>query len=368
LFGVFTALNFFHWFLFWELSLVPAFFAVRFGGRPEQTRAALQFFLYTMVGSVAMLLSFLTLYRTTGTFDFVELVGRGSSAGNWIFAGVLLGLVVKAPMVPFHTWLPATYAEAPTGASMVLTGALSKMGLYGLLRILLPIFPAQVHAWLTPLLWLAIATIVLPAAAALAQNDLKRVVAYSSINHLGYCLLGVFAAAAGGAAGQISALNGVVVQMFNHGITAASLFYFVGLIEERGGVRGLNDFGGLRKAAPVFAGLMGVAVFASVGLPGLNGFVGEFLIFKGVFALAGWAAAAALPGLLLTSVFLLTLWRKVWHGPLSSRWDGWPDLDSSERWAAAAAVAGMFALGLFPQILLGITNPAVMQLVNHLNF
>jgi NADH-quinone oxidoreductase subunit M len=287
-----------------------------------------------------------------------------------VFAGIFLGLAVKVPLVPFHTWLPAAYTEAPTGTAMLLTGAMSKMGVYGFLRILLPIFPAQMQALETPLLWLAAATIVFPAAAALAQKDLKRMVAYSSINHLGYCMLGIFAAAqlagpgAEGVNNKAAALNGVILQMFNHGLTASALFYFVGLIEQRGGgLRGLNDFGGLRRAAPVFCGLMGVALMASLGLPGLNGFPGEFLIFKGVLPLAGWAAAISTLGLLLTAVFLLTILQRVFSGPLPERWSRWPDLTAGERWALAPVIALIFALGVFPQWLAGVSNPAVLQLM-----
>ena len=205
---------------------------------------------------------------------------------------------------------------------MLLTGAMSKMGVYGFLRILWPIFPEQMRYFRLPLLALAAATIVLPAAAAFAQKDLKRMVAYSSINHLGYCLLGIFAAMrlTDGSAffpnDQAAALNGVIVQMFNHGLTASALFYFVGLIEQRGGGRGLNDFGGLRQAAPVFCGLMGIALFASLGLPGLNGFPGEFLIFKGALHLAALTAAISTLGLLLTAIFLLTILQRVFSGPL----------------------------------------------------
>jgi NADH-quinone oxidoreductase subunit M len=225
---------------------------------------------------------------------------------------------------------------------------------------------------LTPLLWLAIATIVLSAWAALAQRDLKRIVAYSSINHLGYCLLGIFVAA------QITgseprwtmekaaALNGVILQMFNHGITAAALFYFVGLIEQRAGRRGLDDFGGLRKVAPVFCGLMGITLFASLGLPGLNGFVGEFLIFKGAFPIASWAAVLSVAGLLVTAVFLLTILQRVWSGPLASRWNGFTDLTVKERLIVLPAIALMFVLGVFPQLVLKFVNPTVLQMVEGL--
>jgi NADH-quinone oxidoreductase subunit M len=383
LFGVFTAQNFIHWFLFWELSLIPAFFLIKIWGGPQRTSAACQFFIYTMVGSVAMLAAFLALYASnepaTRTFNFAQLAeaahGRNWLAGHStlataIFFGVFLGLAVKVPLVPFHTWLPAAYTEAPTGTAMILTGAMSKMGVYGFLRILWPIFPVQMREWRTPMLVLAAATIVLPAAAAFAQKDLKRIVAYASINHLGYCLLGIFAAArlTDGTAvfpnDQAAALNGVIVQMFNHGLTAAALFYFVGLIEQRGGsLRGLDDFGGLRRAAPVFCGLMGIALFASLGLPGLNGFPGEFLIFKGALHLASKTALLSIPGLLLTAVFLLTILQRVFSGPLPARWSGWPDLTTRERLIVLPVMALILALGLFPQLLTGVANPAVMQLL-----
>ena len=228
---------------------------------------------------------------------------------------------MKVPLIPFHTWLPPAYTEAPTGTTMLLTGVMSKMGVYGFLRILLPIFYVQMRSVMTPLLWLAVATIILSAYAALAQKDLKRMLAYSSINHLGYCMLGIFAAAgftgdnAAFATDKIAALNGVMLQMFNHGLTAASLFWFVALLERRsGGLRGLDDFGGLRKVAPVFCGLMGIALFSSLGLPGLNGFIGEFLIFQGAFPLATWATALSVIGLLITAIFILTILQRVFWG------------------------------------------------------
>lgn len=390
LFGTFTALNFFHWFIFWELSLVPAFFLIKLWGGPRRGPAATQFFIYTMVGSVAMLLAFLAIFLATKELKFDELAELGSSGRlaailaaklNWsgvagdtvvmlVFLGVLLGFAVKVPLFPFHTWLPATYAEAPTGTTMLLTGVMSKMGMYGFLRILLPIFPAQMQAALTPLLWLAVATIVFSAFAAFAQKDLKRLLAYSSINHLGYCLLGVFAAASvtgnevKWAAEKAAALNGVFLQMFNHGLTAATLFCFVGFLEQRaGGARGLNDFGGVRKVAPVLCGLMGISLFASLGLPGLNGFVGEFLIFKGVFSLATWAAALSSLGLLVTAIFLLTLLQRVFNGPLNPKWSAMPDLSAMERTIVVPATVLMFALGIYPQIVIEMINATVTHLV-----
>lgn len=395
LFGTFTALNFFHWFLFWELSLIPAFFLIRLWGGHKRAVASTQFFLYTMVGSVALLLSFLALFLCTGKFDFMDLAEMARNGQllpaiatilNWheftaekialvLCFGAFLGFAVKVPLVPFHTWLPAAYAEAPTGTTMLLTGTMSKMGVYGFLRILLPIFLVQLRVVRTPLLWLAVATIVLSAYAAVAQKDLKRILAYSSINHLGYCMLGIFAVLKftgddpGMALQKAATLNGVFLQMFNHGLTAATLFWFVALMEKRsGGLRGLDDFGGLRKVVPVFCGLMGIALFSSLGLPGLNGFVGEFLIFKGTFPLANWPASVSVLGLLMTALFILTILQRVFFGPLAERWTAMPDLSKGERLALAPAIALMFVLGFYPQLVVGVFNSASMQLVQRLSF
>ncbi len=397
LFGAFTALNFFHWFLYWELSLVPAYFLVKLWGGPGRRAAATQFFVYTFAGSVAMLLAMQAVFLATGTFDLPDLarlarsgeLARGlgtklhwtglapDALGMLLFAGVFLGLAVKVPLMPFHTWLPGTYAEAPTNVTMLLTGALSKMGIYGFLRILAPIFPSQLRDSLDLLTALAVLTVVASAFAAFAQKDLKRLLAYSSINHLGLCLLGLFAAlqpkAAADAHGwsieRVAALDGVLLQVFNHGLTAAALFGFVALIERRsGGLRGIGDFGGLRGVAPVFAGLMGISIFASLGLPGLNGFVGEFLVFKGAFPLAPVAASVSALGLLLTAIFLLTLVQRVFAGTLNGAWKDFPDLGRAELAVFAPAVALMFVLGVAPQLALNLVNPTVVALVNRLGF
>jgi NADH-quinone oxidoreductase subunit M len=395
LFGTFTALNFFHWFVFWELSLIPAFFLIKLWGGPRATKAATQFLVYTMVGSVAMLLSFLAIFLTTHTFEFTDLATLAQTGQlmpavvanlAWhhitpqhvaliIFAGVFLGFAVKVPLFPFHTWLPAAYSEAPTGTTVILTGAMSKMGVYGFLRILLPIFFPQMQQVLTPLLWLAVATIVFSAYAAYAQTDLKRIFAYSSINHLGYCLLAIFAVAKfidadpSLTAEKYAAMDGVFLQLFNHALTAGTLFWFIALLEKRsGGPRDLADFGGLRKVAPVFTGLMGIALFSSLGLPGLNGFPGEFLIFKGTFPLVSWATSISVLGLLMTALFILTLIQRVFSGPLNPKWAAFPDLTTGERLTLAPAIALMFAIGLFPQLVLGVVNHTVMQIVQHLSF
>ncbi len=246
---------------------------------------------------------------------------------------------------------------------MFLTGVMSKMGVYGFLRILWPVFPQPLQAAATPLLWLALAGVVLGAFAAMRQTDLKRLVAYSSINHLSYCLLALFAVAASGAsnpAASTAALSGTILQMFNHGLSAAALFFCVGVLEDRaGGKRGLHDFGGVRLAAPLFAGFCGVALFSSLGLPGLNGFVGEFLIFRGVFGLAPWIAAIATLGLLATALFLLTFWQRVFHGPSAHAGVNFRDLDFTEKATLLPLLVLMFLLGVWPQLLAGLINPLV---------
>ncbi|MGA2206859.1 MAG: NADH-quinone oxidoreductase subunit M [Terracidiphilus sp.] len=387
LFGSFTALNFFHWFLFWELSLIPAFFLIKLWGGPRRGSAATQFFIYTMAGSVALLLSFLAIFLATGSMDFVQLAAMAASGTlsrtvtahlgavmPWLAIGVLAGFAVKVPLVPFHTWLPAAYAEAPSPVTMLLTGGMSKMGVYGLLRIALPIFGAQIAAMRTPLLVLAVLTVVMGAWAAAAQKDLKRVFAYSSVNHLGYCLLGIFALAIptsglAASASQAAALNGVILQMFNHGITAAAIFWLIAMIQFRtGGLRGIDDFGGLRKPAPVLAGLMGIVLFSSLGLPGLNSFVSEFLIFRGAFPLAWVAATVSVLGLLVTAIVILTVIQKVFSGPVPEHWANFPDLHHSEKVALAPVIGLMFLVGLAPRLILDTINPTVINLLAHWRF
>src|SRR5438105_1771931 len=326
LYGTFTAQNFLLWFLFYEMSLIPAFLLIKIWGGKNRDRAATKFFLYTFLGSVAMLLSFLGIYFVNGTFDFAALADLGkygliSGKIAWLaFGGIFIGLAVKVPLFPFHTWLPDAYQTAPTGVSMVLTGVLSKMGVYGFLRLLLPLFPNEIKIVGPWLLALVICSIVFAPLAAWAQRDLKRMVADLSINHLGYCMLALFAVTASPiVAARVdthAALSGVFMQIFNHGITAAALFYFVGLLEQRRGLRGIDDFGGLMQRTPLLCGWMSVAMFSSLGLPGLNGFIGEFLIFKGSFTLAASATAIAVIGLLVTAIAFARAMQALFSGSL----------------------------------------------------
>ncbi|HKF50257.1 MAG TPA: NADH-quinone oxidoreductase subunit M [Terracidiphilus sp.] len=388
LFGTFTALNFYHWFLYWELSLIPAFFLIKLWGGPKRGSAATYFFVYTLAGSVGLLLAFLAVFLSTGSMDFHHLsllastgeleqmvtAHLGPHVMIWLAIGALAGFAVKVPLMPFHTWLPAAYAEAPSPVTMLLTGAMSKMGVYGLLRIAMPLFSHEIAEMRTPLLVLAVITVVMGAWASAAQKDLKRLFAYSSVNHLGYCQLGIFALAipATGAAMQASqaaALNGVILQMFNHGITAAALFWFISMLQQRSdGLRGIDDFGGLRKPAPVFAGLMGFALFSSLGLPGLNGFVGEFLIFRGVFPLSWVAGTISVLGILITAVVILTVIQKVFAGPVPERWAAFHDLHASERISMAPVIGLMILIGLVPELITDSVNPTVVNLLAHWRF
>jgi NADH-quinone oxidoreductase subunit M len=306
-----------------------------------------------------------------GSFDFREFAAIGKSGaingtlGWFLFAGVFLGLAVKVPIFPFHTWLPDAYATAPTGVSMVLTGALSKMGVYGAIRILLPLFPAQIQAIQPFLLGLIVCSIVLSTLAALAQSDLKRMIAYISINHLGYCMLALVAVggtAAATSADVQAALGGVFAQIFNHGITAATLFYLAGLLEDRRGSRQLDDFGGLMQRTPVLCALMSVAMFSSLGLPGLNGFIGEILIFKGSFGLVPVATACASLGLLITAAVFLRAMQKLFSGPLAASCREMPDLTPVEKIRVIPVTIFMLALGIAPEPLFNIFNATVVEM------
>ena len=353
------------------MSLIPAFLLIKLWGGENRDRAATKFFVYTFLGSVAMLLSFLGIYFARGTFDLAALAALGKNGlltGNvaWLaFAGVFLGLAVKVPLFPFHTWLPDAYESAPVGASMVLTGVLSKMGVYGFVRLLLPLFPNEIKILGPWLLGLAVCSIVFASLAAWAQSDLKRMIAYLSVNHLGYCMLGLFAVTATGAGPLIdtqAALSGVFIQIFNHGITAAALFYYVGLLEQRRGLRGIDDFGGLMQRTPLLCGWMSVAMFSSLGLPGLNGFIGEFLIFKGSFAIAASFAAVAVIGLLVTAIAFMRAMQSLFSGPLVESCSAFPDLQRSEKLVIVPVTAIMFAIGIAPQFVFNIFNTTVVQM------
>lgn len=383
--GVFLALNFFHFFLFWELGLIPMFFLIKVWGSENRHYAAFKFFVYTLFGSVSMLLAFQLIYLATKSFDFVELAELSRSGllkaqfyflskrlglpfspetvMKFAFFAISLGFAIKVPIWPFHTWLPDAHTQAPTAGSMILAGLLLKMGVYGFLRLGLPLFPEVVVVVAPLLAYLALASILFGALAAMAQTDLKRMIAYSSINHMGYCMLGIFAVAtAGSLESKASALNGVVLQMFNHGISAAALFFLVGVLYDRTHTRDLSQFGGIRKMMPLFAGVMGISTFSSLGLPGLGGFISEFLIFRGVFPLMTGLTLLATGGLLITAIYLLSMIQRVFHGPPGHHRPS-TDMTQRELTIAAPLLFFMFFLGVYPSPFLNITRQAVSHLL-----
>ena len=324
-----------------------------------------------------MLLSFLGIYFAKGTFDFAALASLGKSGlltGNfaWVaFAGIFVGLAVKVPLFPFHTWLPDAYQTAPTGVSMVLTGVLSKMGVYGFVRLLLPLFPNEIKIIGPWLLALVVCSIVFAPLAAWAERDLKRMIAYRSINHLGDRMLGLFALAASPAvAARIdtqAALSGVFMQIFNHGITAATLFYFVGLLEQRRGLRDIDDFGGLMQRTPLLCGWMSVAMFSSLGLPGLNGFVGEFLIFKGSFAMAATLHGHCRDRPSRHSHRFYASDAISSSGPLAEGCSAFPDLLRREKVIVVPVTLLMFVIGIVPQFMFNIFSIPLIDLARLLS-
>jgi NADH-quinone oxidoreductase subunit M len=339
-----------------------------------------------MAGSIGMLVAFLAINRGAGTLNLPDLLGSNgqqpSALLQWraitlgshstvLFLLAFAAVAVKLPIWPLHSWQPLTYSEAPTPVTMVLTGAMSKMGVYGMLRWILPVFPNEIDQLHKPLLALAVITILYGALAAFGQRDIKRLFAYSSLSHLGYCMLGLIAAARSGAAGlgneRAAAINGVILQVISHGLLAAALFGFVSFLERRaGGLRAFENFGGLRKVNPKFAGLMGIAIFASLGLPGLSGFPAEFLILKGSFTLAPATTSAAVLGLLLTAIYLLSFFRKVFLGPLHEKRANSPELSLREQSAILPAIVLTIIFGLAPQLAAAFFNPAVTGLLKQL--
>ena len=370
--GVFLALDLFLFYVFWEVSLIPMYALIAIWGGPRRAYAAIKFFLYTLVASLAMLLAILVIYlhSTPRTFDLVALVAQHPLADDLplaalAFWGFFLGFAVKVPLVPFHTWLPDAYAEAPTAGSVLLAGAMSKLGAYGFIRILLPLLPAAFRAEAGVVAVLAVIGTVYGALVALAQTDLKRLIAYGSIGHLGYVMLGVAAAAAvaGGPGGPAAtSLDGATLQMLAHGVITGALFFLAGVLADgEAGTSALSEFGGLGARLPVFTGVAMLVMLASLGLPGLMGFVAEFLIFLGAFQVYPVLTVYALAGVVLTVVYFVWTIQRLFFGPPSARWSALPDLDGRERWVLAPLAAAMVVFGVFPRPLVDVINLATVN-------
>ena len=358
--GVFLALDLVLFYVFWEFSLIPMYFLIGKWGSERRVYAALKFFLFTLAGSALMLVAILVLYFQAGTTDILALAERGlpNPVAQLAFVAFALGFAVKVPLFPLHTWLPDAHVQAPTAGSIILAGVLLKMGTYGFVRIALPLFPEAARGYAALISILALMGILYGALVALAQEDFKALVAYSSIAHLGFVMLGIFALTEQG-------IGGAVLQMVNHGLSTGALFLLVGLLYERRHTRQLRAFGGLWKSVPLYCFFLLVVAMSSVGLPGLNGFVGEFTILLGTYARWPLFAFLGTAGIILAAWYLLTAFRKVAQGPLTDPRNAagvLPDLRRSEVALLVPLVVMFFLIGLFPNLFLDRITPSVAAL------
>ncbi|MDG1846491.1 MAG: NADH-quinone oxidoreductase subunit M [Acidimicrobiales bacterium] len=367
--GVFVALDLFMFFVFFEIVLVPMYFLIGKWGHGNAKYAATKFFLYTMLGSALMLVSIVALAaihsRDSGmdlTFNLIEIATNpaiSTTTGRILFLGFAVAFAVKVPLFPVHTWLPDAHTEAPTGGSVILAGVMLKLGTYGFIRFGLFLFPEASHFFAPAFIALGVIGIIYGAVVATMQSDLKRLVAYSSIAHLGFIILGTFAL-------NTQGLQGATVQMVNHGLSTGALFLLVGIIYERKHTREIAELGGIQKSAPVLAGVFTLVMLSSVGLPGLNGFVGEFLILLGAFTAHRWWALIAATGVILAALYLLWAYQRVFHGPGEEEENRTKDLTLWERLTLLPLIVGIIFLGIYPKPMLNRIEPAVDKLVAHI--
>jgi len=361
--GVFCALDFILFFVFWEAMLIPMTLLIAVWGGPRKIYAALKFFIYTMAGSVLLLVAIIALYLQVGSFDIRQMMGRPYSENFqcWVFLAFFLSFAIKVPMFPFHTWLPAAHVEAPTAGSVLLAGVLLKMGAYGFLRFCLPITPQATHLFTPWMIALSLIGILYGGLTALAQSDLKKLVAYSSVGHMGFCTLGIFALNKDG-------LDGAILVMINHGVTTSALFIAVGLLYERLHTRELSQAAGLGKFMPVFITFFGVFCLSSMAFPGTNSFIGEFLVLVGGLAWSPWLALALAPGVVLAAAYMLRLLQKVtWGSTNNPRHNGLQDLELREVAALAPLLVLVFWIGLKPAPIARIMEASVKNLLQQVN-
>ena len=369
--GVFLSLDLVLFFLFFEVVLIPMYFLIGSWGHENRKYAATKFFLFTMLGSALMLVGMLTLallakdYSDTGeiTFNLIELANSAGElptiTARWIFLSFALAFAVKVPIFPVHTWLPDAHTEAPTAGSVILAGVMLKLGTYGLVRFGLYLFP-EASRYFAPLLFtLGVIGILYGAVVATMQRDLKRLVAYSSVAHLGFIVLGIFSI-------NTEGIEGGLLQMVNHGLSTGALFLLVGFIYERRHTRQISEMIGLQKAAPVLAAVFTVVMLSSVGLPGLNGFVGEFLILAGAFVAHRWWAVVAAAGVILAALYLLWAYQRVFHGTPDDANRSMPDLNWQEKLVMVPLVGLIVFLGVYPKPVIERMEPAVNALIEHM--
>ena len=365
--GSFLSLDLFLFFVFFEIVLVPMYFLIGNWGYEKRVYAATKFFIYTMVGSAFMLVGIVATAflarRDIGylTFNLVEIAEKSNFAtgtGRWLFVAFMIAFAVKVPLFPLHTWLPDAHTQAPTGGSVILAGVLLKMGTYGMLRFGVYLFP-EATLWAKPVLFtLAVIGILYGAIAATMQKDLKRLVAYSSVAHLGFIVLGTFALTS-------QSLTGGVMQMVNHGVSTGALFLMVGMIYERRHTRQIAELGGIQSVAPIFAGFFMVVMLSSIGLPGLNGFVGEFLVLIGSFETARWWVVVATLGVILAALYLLWAYQRVFHGEPSEANKTFPEITRREGLLLGVFVAAIVFTGIYPKPMLNRIEPSVNKLIEH---
>ncbi|PYS34915.1 MAG: NADH-quinone oxidoreductase subunit M, partial [Acidobacteria bacterium] len=348
--GLFAASNLFLFFVFWELMLIPVFLLIGVWGGPGRVYAAVKFLIFTLSGSVLMLVGIIVIYRTCGTLDFKALaVARASlqpAQQAWLFAAFLAAFAVKVPMFPVHTWLPNAHTEAPTAGSVILAGILLKMGAYGFLRVSLPIFPHGVQLFLKPMLVISAVAIVWGAYVTLVQTDVKRLIAFSSVSHMGFVTLGIFTL-------NRTGVEGAILQMVNHGIISAALFLCIGMIYERTHTREIKDYGGVAKTAPIYSTLLALFCLAAAGTPGLNSFIGEFLIIGGAFKTQAWLGAMAVWGVALGTAYVIWLYYRMVMGEMNPALVGLKlELNAREVATLAPLVFLAVFLGVYPDYVL----------------
>jgi NADH-quinone oxidoreductase subunit M len=360
--GVFCALDFFLFFVFWEVMLLPMYFLIGIWGGPRREYAAIKFFLYTLLGSVLMLITMLGLYfyNEPNTFDMVTLMNNAATYSRtfqtWAWIALFIGFAIKIPAFPFHTWLPDAHVEAPTAISVILAGVLLKMGTYGILRINYPMLPdatQELAFW--ALAALGTLNIVYGALCAMAQEDMKKLVAYSSISHMGYVMLGMATLTPQG-------INGAVLQMFNHGTVTAMLFLLVGVIYDRAHHRRIDGFGGLAQTMPVYTGIMTIAFFAAMGLPGLSAFISEVLVLLGAWQYDRILTIIAASAVVLTAGYMLWMLQRVWLGPLNEKYASLPDVNLRELVTLVPLAVIVVILGVYPHAVLDLINPTLVAL------
>jgi NADH-quinone oxidoreductase subunit M len=362
--GVFLAQDLFLFFIFWEFTLVPMYFLIGIWGGPRRMYAAIKFFLYTMAGSILMLLAIIWLGLEGGTFSVPELIANlniPAGAQTWLFLAFTAAFAIKVPMWPLHSWLPDAHVEAPTAGSVILAGVLLKMGTYGFLRFNIPLFPQAAITFAPWIALLAVIGIIYGAAVSYAQRDAKKLVAYSSVSHLGFVMLGLFALNQQG-------IQGGILQMINHGLSTGALFLLVGMIYDRRHTREMDAYGGLWKVMPVYAVFTLIVTLSSMGLPGLNGFVGEFTILLGAFGSEAigspWFAGFATLGVILAAVYLLFMFQKLFLGPVDKEENRvLLDLNLREIVTIVPLLVFIFWIGLYPRPFFALISPAVEQVV-----